>query len=230
MDPTTPDLTYTLLEHRAMRVDAGRLAGHLRSLSPQEALDHSLAATTWYRHFQSTIHDHHRFESEFLFPALGDRSPEFADIDARLEHEHDLLEDALASAGEAREALVGAAGSSTWARARDEAIDAMDGLVDIVHRHLDHEEALAFPILERVLPAADYRRLMSRGSRAIGVRSIVFTAPWVLEKADQTEADGALATVPRPISWLYRRRWEPSYRRLVHEAGLPAIAGSVVAS
>jgi iron-sulfur cluster repair protein YtfE (RIC family) len=223
MDAHTPDLTYTLLEHRAMRVDASRLANHLRTVTPPDALRHSQAATNWYRRFQSTIHDHHRFESEFLFPALTELAPEFAEIDVRLEHEHDELEDRLSSGSEAYEALIDVVGSSTWKRAHNETVDAMDGLVEIINRHLDHEESLAFPILNRVLPAADYRRLMSRGTRAISVRGIVFTGPWVLEKAEQEEADHVLSTLPRPLSWIYRRRWEPKYRRLVHDAGLPDV-------
>jgi hypothetical protein len=215
------DLTYTMLEHHAMRVDASRLATHLRELTPADALRHSLGASSWYGKFRSTIHSHHRFEAEFLFPALSERLPEFAEIDEALESEHETLENRLGSAGEAHRALVAAAGSIVWERARTDAIDEMDGLVEIVNSHLDHEEAAAFPVLRRVLPAAAYKRLMSRGTRRIGIRAVVFTGPWVLEKTSDDEADEILATLPFPMRWLYQHRWNPAYRRLVDDAGLP---------
>jgi hemerythrin-like domain-containing protein len=222
MDDDVADLTLTMLEHRAMRVDASRLARHLREVAPAGALRHSYDAARWYRRFRSTIHDHHRFESELLFPALTERVPEFAEVDSALEGEHETLEDRLRSAGEAHLALVDAAGSSTWQRARTEAISEMDGLVEIVNRHLDHEEATAFPVLREALPADAYKRLMTKGTRLIGVGAVAFTAPWVLEKAGDDEAADVLTVLPRPLRWLYNHRWAPSYRRLVIDAGLPS--------
>src|SRR5919112_617571 len=112
-DRSTPDLRMSYLEHRAMRVDAARLAALVTAARPDDtARLHALAR--WYTGYEGAIHDHHRTEEVVIYPALLERDPSFADADAELEGQHSVLIDRLTGARESLGGLAAGAGGSRW--------------------------------------------------------------------------------------------------------------------
>lgn len=214
-DQTKPDLAISYLEHRAMRLDAQRLARLVTAAHPGEGI--RLAALgAWYGHYESAIHDHHRVEEAIIYPALLERDPSFAEADGQLEGEHHVLADRLAVARESLNGLADAAGGSRWEAEQDEAAKAATALVAIVETHLDHEEAVAFPRYAAAFTAAEFDNLGQAAWTLVGSRAIVFTGPWVLDHATADERTSLLGDQPLLVRLLYRWALRPRYARLAH--------------
>jgi Hemerythrin HHE cation binding domain len=208
-----PDLRPSYLEHRAIRLDAARLRELVVDSRPADA--HRFAALrNWYGQYERAIHDHHRAEEAVIYPALLDRDPSFADADGALEGEHRVLIDRLAVVRESIAGLAAAAGGGSWERERDEAARAADALVAIVGRHLDHEEATAFPRYTAAFTAAEFGALGQAAFKLVGSRSMVFAGPWVLDHADEAERAALLGDQPLILRIAYRLALRPKYDRL----------------
>jgi hemerythrin-like domain-containing protein len=211
--PDRPDLRPSYLEHRAMRLDAARLAQRVGAARPAD-VDRLTAIATWYAGYESAIHDHHTAEEAVIYPALLRRDPSFADADAELEGEHAVLADRLTVVRQSLGGLASAAGGSRWERERAEAERAARALREIVRTHLDHEERVAFSRYRQVFTAAEFTALGNRAWRLVGLRSVVFTAPWVLDHATPAEREQTLAGQPLLLRVLYRLALRPRYDRL----------------
>ena len=210
---TVPDLQPSLLEHRAIRQDAARLREVVVDSRPADA-PRLAALGDWYRHYERAIHDHHRAEEAVIYPALLDRDPSFADADGALEGEHRVLLDRLAVMRESIAGLATAAGAGTWERERIEAARSADALLSIVGMHLDHEEATAFPRYTAAFTAAEFDALGRAAFKLVGVRSMVFAGPWVLDHTDDVERAALLGSQPLIVRVVYRLAWRPKYDRL----------------
>src|SRR4051794_29423712 len=112
-----PDLRPSYLEHRAMRVDATRLAELVVVAQPADA-DRLTGIAAWYTRYERAIHDHHVAEEAVVYPALLERDPSFAVADAELEGQHRVLADRLTVAGESLRGLAAASGGPNWERER----------------------------------------------------------------------------------------------------------------
>jgi hypothetical protein len=133
---STPDLRPSYLEHRAIRVDAGRLTDLVAASQPADA-SRLAALSAWHDRYETAIHHHHRAEEAVIYPALLARDPSFAEADGELEGEHRVLIDRLAVVRESLAALPAATGGSRWEREREEAVIAARALLAIVQSHLD---------------------------------------------------------------------------------------------
>jgi iron-sulfur cluster repair protein YtfE (RIC family) len=109
-----------------------------------------LRTATGWRRFKETLRAHHRTEDGLLWPALrrqlADRPDELVLLEA-LEAEHAAIDQHLAMIDELLddpEAGLLRLGDLT------------DSLVTGLGGHLTHEEAAAIPLIERVLPAAQW--------------------------------------------------------------------------
>jgi hypothetical protein len=212
-DHRGPDLRSSYLEHRSMRVDAARLSELVGAVGPADVrrLD---AVADWYLRYEGAIHHHHRAEEGVIYPALLARDPSFADADGELEGEHRVLADRLAVARESLAGLSGAAGGGHWERERDEAVKATHALQSILDTHLGHEEAVAFPRYSAAFTATEFDALGKAAWKLVGIRSVVFSGPWVIDHATASERADLLGSQPLLLRLLYRLALRPRYDRL----------------
>jgi hypothetical protein len=218
-----PDLQPSYLEHRAMRVDAHRLATLVRAARPADA-DRLRGVAAWYDSYESAIHDHHTAEEAVIYPALLARDPSFAEADAELEGQHRVLADRLTVARESLGGLVTAAGGSNWERERDESARAADALRDIIVTHLACEEDVAFSRYRTAFTATEFTALGAAAWKIVGSRAVVFAGPWVLDHATPAERAALLARQPLLLRVLYRLVLRSSYDRRARplRAAVPA--------
>ncbi|GAA3021427.1 hemerythrin domain-containing protein [Streptomyces fulvorobeus] len=87
------------------------------------------------------LHHHHKTEDQQLWPMISAVAPEAAEELAALSKEHDQLDGAL-------DALENAPAESD--ADREGLHRAAEVVRDLVHRHLDHEEPILFPALEKL--------------------------------------------------------------------------------
>jgi hemerythrin-like domain-containing protein len=212
-DRLTPDLRMSYLEHRAMRVDAARLAALVAAARPDDTA-RLRALARWYTGYEGAIHDHHRTEEVVIYPALLERDPSFADADAELEGQHSVLIDRLTVARESLGSLAAGAGGSRWEVDRDDAARAVRELKVILDTHIHDEEAVAFPRYSAAFTGAEFDELARAAWKVVGARAVVFAGPWVLDHGTAAERAELLAEQPLLMRVLYRLALRPRYERL----------------
>jgi hemerythrin-like domain-containing protein len=208
-----PDLRPSYLEHRAMRIDAGRLTALVSAARPDDA-DRLSALRSWYAGYAGAIHDHHTAEEAVIYPALLERDLSFAEADAELEGEHRVLADRLDVVRQSLEGLPAAAGGGRWEHEREEDVRATQALEAILATHLPHEEEVAFSRYRQAFTAAEFAELGKAAWKVVGTRAVVFAGPWVLDHATEQERAETLAAQPWLIRLVYRLALRPRYERL----------------
>jgi Hemerythrin HHE cation binding domain len=179
---STPDLRPSYLEHRAIRVDAGRLTDLVAASQPADA-SRLAALSAWHDRYETAIHHHHRAEEAVIYPALLARDPSFAEADGELEGEHRVLIDRLAVVRGSLAALPAATGGSRWEREREEAVIAARALLAIVQSHLDPSPS---PATRR--PSPPPSSTTSAGRRG----------SWWARRRSSSPARGCSTAPPRP--------------------------------
>lgn len=194
------DFTMMYIAHDAFNRDTARL------VAAAEAGDGLCAAavTTW-RTFATQLHTHHTAEDTALWPRLEaaatdpderrileEMEAEHASLDPRVEQ----IEAAIAHRNEA--ALAGE----------------LKTLATGLSAHMIHEETDALPLLDRRLGQAGWDAFTKEIRRQVGgMKGAAEYLPWVLEGADAKIQAGVLKMLPAPARLLYRRTWEPKYRK-----------------
>lgn len=82
--------------------------------------------------------------------------------------------------------------------------------------HMIHEESAALPLLERRLGKAGWDAFGRHIREQVGGMSgAAEYLPWVLDGADADVQRTILGVLPAPARLIYRRVWEPKYRKSV---------------
>jgi hemerythrin-like domain-containing protein len=184
--------------HAALRRDLGRLrevAGRLDG--PAGAPPAVLAG---WEEFRAQLENHHSAEDDDLWPVLRRELSdpgELASVDAMVD-EHQHIPPALAAVDAAL-------------RGGGELAEPVERLSAVVADHLAHEERQVLPLLEQHLTRAQWRAFLhkERGRRSARERP-EFLA-WILDSADEQDADAVLAEMPPPARLVYRRVLKPRY-------------------
>ena len=218
-EATTPDLRIGYLEHHSMRVDAARLVELVGAAQPTDA-GRLGALAGWYGRYEGAICDHQHAEEVVIYPALLERDPSFAEVDGQLQGQHRVLADRLQVARESLTGLAGATGGGCWEPEHAEAVKAAVALKAILDTHTANEEAVAFPRYGAHFSAAEYAGLTTAACQLVGLGSLGFAGPWVLDHATPQERAQLLGDQPLLVRVLYRRALRPRYQRLVRPLGL----------
>jgi iron-sulfur cluster repair protein YtfE (RIC family) len=198
--PGSVDFTMMYVAHDAFNRDVARLieaAEHDRAFTPA-------AVATW-RSFSGQLHTHHTAEDTALWPRLYEvvSEPGEVAILRQMEAEHARIDPGL----ERIDAAI-ADRRGTGLLAELKALGA--GLSE----HMRHEEEAALPLLERRLGPAGWEAFGKEiRERVGGIRGGAEYLPWVLDGAAAETATKVLRALPPPARILYRRVWEPKYRR-----------------
>src|SRR6185437_7859604 len=172
------------------------------------AIDNGRAGTAQTRAgwvlFTGQLHLHHTTEDSSLWPRLRasvTRPEEIAVLDD-MEREHAQLEPLL---GRVDAAMAAADTGALAAGVRE--------LRDVLGAHMRHEESEVLPLVATHLGAAGWAAFGQDIRKRQGIRGAAVYLPWLFDGAPEATRTQVLAMLPRPARLLYRRIWEPRYRR-----------------
>jgi len=211
---TPPDfLEGIIVLHGAMRRDVDRLQLALDAVTTTED---ATALQRWFVKFAREVEHHHLREDDVVWPMLLAQEPSFGEPLDGLEEDHHALDVAMGNTRDALARLV--VDPST----RAEAVAIAGALADLLHGHLDREEAVMFPAMARVFTVESFATLEAELLKATPKRLIAFELPFAFDGLPAERAAEELATLPAIIRVLHRWFWQPAYERLT--APLAAVA------
>ena len=198
-DDRPADLGFMRAIHAGLRRDAARL----QALAPQleRGNGRPSAVPKGWTTFRQTLQVHHAAEDDDLWPALRSHLTDTEDL-----HQLDLMvaeHRALTAAIQAVDAAL-ASGVGVTTAAQE--------LGEVLGDHLDHEEQRVFPLLERHLSRAEWRRFLLTERRRRSPRERPEFLTWVLDNATTEDTAAVLAELPRPAHLVYRRVLRPRYQ------------------
>ena len=183
--------------HAAFRTEFERLAEAFRA--PRDEAHRRLLE----EHLDLTLdilHAHHTHEDEHLWPFLVRVSPSSrAELDA-LEAEHQELDPLIAA-------------SADTSRPAPDRADSLHALHAFLNHHIDHEEAVAFPLMRQFLTEQDLDDDRRKALREIGRRRMPVVFGWIASCLDEHLLASALGENPRVVRLLFRMFWWPAYQR-----------------
>jgi hypothetical protein len=205
------DMTMMLVVHDAFRRDLAHLAraAGRRPADLDDPARHTAVLAGW-EVFRTQLHLHHAGEDRRLWPRMRDhlagRPDELAVLQA-MQDEHARIDPLLA-------AVDGDLADRERGHAR--LGERVDALATELSGHLAHEERDALPLLDRVLPVAEWQRFAADERRARGIRGAAQLFPWLLDGGSAEQTRAVLRQFPPPLRVVYRRIWQPRYARHDH--------------
>jgi hypothetical protein len=192
-----PDLSGFLMAHRGFRAEFGRLAVAARQVrdAKHEALVESQIDLVMH-----VLHHHHTAEDVSIWPSLVRRAPTSKPALDRLEAQHEAMD------------LLFIAVTDTGRSVADRADD-LQLLHDLVNDHLDEEERVAVPLIQRHVSAAEWEKDGEEVSSSIDRRRLPLIFGWLASTSTPGQRAEALRTVPAVPRTLFRVAWWPAYRR-----------------
>ena len=203
---TPPDfLEGIIVVHGAMRRDVDRLPRALDAVTTREG---AAAVQRWFVKFAREVEHHHLREDDVVWPALLAGEPVFGESLDALEADHHALDATMADTHTALQALVDDLAT------RPEAVASAEALAQLLHDHLDREEAVMFPAMAHVFTAESFAVLEQELLKATPKRLIAFELPWAFDGEPADRVAETLEELPALIRVLHRWFWQPAYERL----------------
>lgn len=201
-----PDfLEGIIVVHGAMRRDADRLPLATDAVTTTAG---ARAVQRWFGKFAREVEHHHLREDDVVWPMLVEREPGFGGALKVLEADHHALDAAMTRAAAALTLLVDDPAT------RADAVAAATALGQLLHDHLDREEAVMFPAMAQVFTAESFSALEEALFKATPKRLIAFELPFAFDGLPAARVADKLAELPAVIRVLHRWVWQPAYDRL----------------
>lgn len=195
------DFTMMYAAHDAFSRDLVRMQD---ALFREPTISAAFAAT--WRNFSTQLHIHHTAEDTALWPRLRAASTR---------NEQLILDDMAAEHAGLDPVLETLDGAIRHGDA-DAVTTTLNSLTTGLSAHMVHEESEALPLLERRLGGPGWDDFGKHIREQVGGMSgAAQYLPWVLEDADQDVQRRILRLLPAPARLVYRRVWEPRYRKSV---------------
>ena len=210
----TGPMTMNRVIHAAVRRDLVRLESALAT-APDGDRARARQLQVAYANLHDQLKRHHEGEDTHVFPFLA-RVEGATELVGVMETEHQAMADALAAAGTAMDtyASTGSAGDAHAAR------DAVVKAIDVVERHLHHEEDDLEPLMQPHLETPEWKAVEKQLRRASLADSGRFMA-WVQDGMPDEERAHLRSTIPAPVTFLLSRIAGRSYYRDVAPAWQP---------
>lgn len=205
-----PNVHEMVVTHRAFRRESRVLAGQVPAVRPGDA-GRAKVLAAHLADYLLGLHSHHEAEDELLWPLLLARVDLEADLVLRMEEQHKRVAEGMAR----MEELV-----PVWAEhAAEESRDALSALlaehVVLLTEHLDDEEKLVLPLVERHLSVAEWDRLAEHFATQAPKDKLLFFLGAILEDADRRERAHLLGSLPLPARLAWRTVGRYQYARRV---------------
>ncbi len=194
--------------HGAVRRDLARFLDALDTFPDGDRARAGQLATAW-ANFDDQLTRHHQSEHEIAWPALQTVGIS-REVIAQMDHEHDRMAQALASAGDAIAALRSSASAADAATARE----AVATLKTVAVEHLDHEETELEPIYTDKRDDPAIKAMGRRFGRVSPPVAGTFFA-WVTDGATPEELAAIKSNVPGPVLAIIGGIFGRGYRREV---------------
>jgi len=184
--------------HSALRRDFARAA---RMLGGRPDAKHRRALAAHLQWMLQVLHHHHTVQDTAIWPAVLRRRPDLSGLVDEFEAGRDALAEAARNLRDA---------TLTWSydgsnRRREELVDALTRLVEVLDQHLEHEEDEAMPVACSVLTEADWNSIeVSIAAGTPTIRDRARTMYWMLDGLDARREKVILGQVPTPTVWLVR--------------------------
>lgn len=208
--PPRGRFTIVYLIHEAFRRDLARLRDAARATEPGTPTSRRLKAHWVFVNDQ--LHHHHEVEDASLWPLvrpkLAGQGDDLAVLD-KMETQHAALEPECAAITESLESWCEGGTSEDTTNL----IEHLDALSSLLSRHLDDEEALAFPVIDRAMGEAEFEAFGKATAKSVGIRGSAQFFPWIFDGAQPVERDAVLSLPPPPVRVLCGLFWEPRYQR-----------------
>lgn len=192
---------------RAFR-EIGRLIPDVAPAAPQRvaAVADHLAFTL------NGLHYHHTTEDELVWPRLRERldATEAALVE-RMDQQHQDIDREVARVRAATDAWVAAPDFATATRLSA----AIDGLLVVMEAHLDEEERVVVPLIDRHLTPAEWEDLGRTAFAKFRPRERPIAMGQLLEVATPDEARRMFADLPAVVRLLWSVSGRRRYRRYV---------------
>ena len=194
--------------HAALRRTLDRFDAALGTFpadSQQRADDLSRA---WH-FFAHEVHDHHHYEEQFFWPALGQTDADLSSV-AELDSEHDAMRTALKKATDSVGRLHAdpTAGNATTART------AVTTLRDVLLGHLDHEERVLEPISVAYAGTKPMKTALAQVKKA-HLSQMGNFIEWLQDGATEADKAGLRREIPGPVVAIFSTLAGRRYRREV---------------
>ncbi|GAA4191540.1 hemerythrin domain-containing protein [Microbispora amethystogenes] len=150
----TPDLTGIRIVHRAMRGDLHRLRTAAEDLDAGRRRADGARAAAIARYAEdvcAAIHHHHSREDEIVWPVIERSAGAAVDL-ADLSDDHSELDPLLDRVRVTARAFAAGGGAGELAAA-------LRTLSDLIDEHIEEEERRIFPVIEKYVPAADWKAM-----------------------------------------------------------------------
>ncbi|MEV3927476.1 hemerythrin domain-containing protein [Actinomadura coerulea] len=194
------DFTMMYIAHDAFNRDLERLL-----LAADAGKPFTAAAIATWKFFANQLHIHHAAEDASLWPRLHAAVDDADEVRLlrEMEAEHASLDpriDQIDAAVDVRDAAAFTSEIMTLAK----------GLA----AHMAHEEEAALPLLERRLGEAGWDAFGKEiKEQQGGIKGGAAYLPWVLDGVDKPTTTKVLRLLPPPARLVYRKIWEPKYRK-----------------
>ena len=157
------------------------------------------------------LHMHHTTEDDLLWPKLLDRAGLDAPLIERMEEQHHQID---ASVAEVRTAM--AAWRSDPMPATSSALsDRIGEFLIVLEGHLDEEEQVVVPLIDRELTEAEWQEMAERGFKKFTPAERWIATGLIVEIATPEEAAMMFSTLPPPVKVLWHLIGKRKYRRYI---------------
>lgn len=209
-----PDLSQYRGVHGAMRIANQQLVEGIAGTARGDRR-RAAALVRWFQGYGGELRAHHLIEDDLVFPNLVRRAPELAELDAQLAADHHRLDEVIDGIGAALARM--ASGDGSWTEAPGEALTLAIELRDLLVRHLDVEDDVILPTIERRFTVAEWEEIDGQVMEHMSLRQTLFTVPWWMATVDDETAAASMEDAPfvLRVIWLVTRR---RYARLVRRA------------
>lgn len=207
---TSPDSLHVEMNtiiHHGLRRDLDRLEQVLRSPLPPEQRAAVCDHITW---MLDGLHHHHVGEDEGVWPRTLAKRPDLQPLVDEMETEHQ----ALSQASDGLRAAAATYRADDSDASREAVLAAVAHMQETTLPHLDHEEAVAMPLVLETLDDEDWAYLEKNHFRAgISMSDEAQQFMWLLDDLDLRRAAVLKSAMPRPVLWALTAVYGPRYDR-----------------
>ena len=198
------DQTGMYVMHHAFRRDLNRFVEAARRTPVEEGAVWRALADRWDR-FDAVLHHHHQIEDAAFWPVLLRHADATGNADDRatleaMEAEHAEIDPALERCRTALAEMV--------AHPCEDHRNALDVRLtstrEALLRHLQHEETVALPLLQRTMTEAEYAAAEAAAQKGYPARTMPFLLPWALHELPAEAMDRMAADAGPGFMLLHR--------------------------
>ena len=157
------------------------------------------------------LHMHHTTEDDLIWPRLLDRAGLDAPLVERMEEQHQQID---ASVSEMRAATLAWRSDPTPATS-SELADCIGEFLVVLEGHLDEEEQVVVPLIDRHLTGAEWRDVGKRGFEKFTPAQRWIATGQMVEVATPQEAAMMFGQLPPPVKVLWHVIGKRKYRRYI---------------